>query len=126
MGLETFRNVISNEVDILQRLNHSNIIKLVEYNLDGDFVYFSDGRKMLAFYMVLEFAEGGDLFECLCTSVGGFSEEVALFYFHQLVNAIEYLHNTEEIVHRDLKIENILLDKDFQLKIADFGLSTNK
>jgi serine/threonine protein kinase len=82
VGLETFRNVISNEVDILQRLNHSNIIKLVEYNLDGDFVYFSDGRKMLAFYIVLEFAEGGDLFECLCTSVGGFTEEVSLFYFH--------------------------------------------
>jgi serine/threonine protein kinase len=66
VGLDKFRSVLSNEVEILQRLNHSNIIKLVEFNLEGDFVYFSDGRKMLAFYMVLEFAEGGDLFEYLC------------------------------------------------------------
>ena len=85
----------------------------MEFNLDGDLVTLIDGREILVFYLVLEFAEGGDLFEYLCVYGRGFSEPVARYYFHQLINAIEYLHNTEEIVHRDLKIENLLLDKDY-------------
>lgn len=107
-------------------MNHQNIIKLVEFNLEGDYVYLENGKQILVFYIVLEFAEGGDLFEYLCVEGRSFSEEVARYYFHQLIDAIEYLHNTQEIVHRDLKIENLLLDKDYQLKIADFGLSINK
>lgn len=66
------------------------------------------------------------MFEYLCVEGRSFSEEVSRYYFHQLIDAIEYLHNTQEIVHRDLKIENLLLDKEYQLKIADFGLSINK
>lgn len=42
--LATFQKVLKNEVEILQRLNHQNIIKLVEYNLKGDYVFLADGR----------------------------------------------------------------------------------
>ncbi|CDW73506.1 protein kinase domain containing protein [Stylonychia lemnae] len=126
VNLATFQRVLKNEVEILQKLNHQNIIKLVEFNLEGDIVFLENGKQILVFYIVLEFAEGGDLFEYLCVEGRSFSEEVARYYFQQLIDAIEYLHNTQEIVHRDLKIENLLLDKDYQLKIADFGLSINK
>ena len=82
VNYDVFRRVLSNEVDILQRLNHQNIIKLVEYNLDGEFVYLCDGRSLLVFYIVLEFAEGGDFFEYLCEDGRGFSEDVARYYFY--------------------------------------------
>ena len=66
VSLSTFRKVLNNEVQILQKMNHQNIIQLVEYNLEGEYVYLADGNKILVFYIVLEFAEGGDLFEYLC------------------------------------------------------------
>jgi serine/threonine protein kinase len=94
VSLEAFMKVLRNEVDILSRLDHQHIIKLVESNLKGDYLYLADGRKILVFYIVLEFAEGGDLFDYLQVLGKGFSEEVSRYYFHQLVNAIEYLHNT--------------------------------
>ena len=88
VSIEAFMKVLRNEVDLLSRLNHKNIIKLIESNLKGDYVYLGDGRKILVFYIVLEFAEGGDLFEYLSVLGQGFSEEVSRYYFHQLVDSI--------------------------------------
>lgn len=82
VNLATFKKVLENEVTILQRLKHTNIIQLVEYNLNGDYVHLADGRNLLVFYLVLEFAEGGDLFEYLCVQGRGFTEPVARYYFH--------------------------------------------
>lgn len=44
VNLATFQRVLKNEVEILQKLNHQNIIKLVEYNLEGDIVYLENGK----------------------------------------------------------------------------------
>lgn len=74
--------VLNNEVEILSRLKHNNIIQLVEYNLEGEMLQLCDGQNFIVFYIVLEFAEGGDLFEYLCEAGKGFSEEVSLYYFH--------------------------------------------
>ena len=49
-------------------------------------------------------------------------ENEARKYFKQLINALEYCHD-RQIVHRDLKLENLMLDKNFTLKLADFGLA---
>ena len=70
--------------------------------------------------MVLEYA-GGELFDYL-VSHGKMTEEKARRFFQQIVCAVEYCHR-HKIVHRDLKPENLLLDKDLNVKIADFGLS---
>ena len=72
--------------------------------------------------MVLEYASGGDLFDYIFTIEEKFPEKIARFYFSSLMSGIDHLHQNQ-IMHRDLKLENLLIDKDYVLKIADFGLA---
>lgn len=89
----------------------------------------------------MEFAEGGDLFDkigmvILCPYLGetqtdrvrkepdvGVPEDIAHFYFTQLISGVSFLHS-KGVAHRDIKPENMLLDRDGNLKIADFGLAS--
>ncbi|KAL5724075.1 non-specific serine/threonine protein kinase [Ranunculus cassubicifolius] len=73
--------------------------------------------------IVMEYASGGELFERMCTA-GRFSEDEARYFFQQLVSGVSYCHSME-ICHRDLKLENTLLDGSAapRLKICDFGYS---
>ncbi|XP_026432629.1 serine/threonine-protein kinase SAPK3-like [Papaver somniferum] len=73
--------------------------------------------------IVMEYAAGGELFERIC-SAGRFSEDEARFFFQQLISGVSYCHSME-ICHRDLKLENTLLDGNPtpRLKICDFGYS---
>ena len=73
--------------------------------------------------IVMEFAENGEMFGYL-QKTGPFQEKIARFYFKQLINTLEYIHS-QGIAHRDIKTENTLLDENFNLKLADFGLATN-
>ena len=72
-------------------------------------------------HFLLEFCPGGELFYQL-SKVEKLTEEQARFYFGEIVLAIEYLHQNR-IIYRDLKPENVLLDFDGHIKLADFGLS---
>lgn len=76
-------------------------------------------------YIVLELAENGDLFDFTlgCPGEQALGEEIGRFYFNQIVMALEYLHLDQKIVHRDLKLENILVDSSFNLKLCDFTLA---
>lgn len=71
---------------------------------------------------MLEFAEGGELFEYIAKG-GKLKAEICRSLFKMLIEAIEYLDSVG-VSHRDLKPENILFDKNFYLKVSDFGLST--
>jgi len=71
--------------------------------------------------LVQELAVGGELCGLLMHS-GPFLEEIARYYFRQLLDGLEYCHG-RGVVHRDLKPENLVLDGNFQLKIVDFGLA---
>lgn len=71
--------------------------------------------------MALEFAAGGDLFDKIEPDVG-VDEDTAHLYFYQLISGLSFIHSMG-IAHRDLKPENLLLDKQGNLKIADFGLA---
>jgi serine/threonine protein kinase len=79
---------------------------------------FQDERNL---YMVLEFVPGGELFTHL-RKAGKFTNDQTRFYAAQIVMAIQCLH-TEGVVYRDLKPENLLLDDEGYLKIADFGFA---
>ena len=124
----TFKSILKNEVELLKSLDHPNIIKLVEYNFEGEIITKKKGKTIQIFFIVLELVELGDLFQFIKVKneTGGFSEPFARHYFKQLLDTIFYLHNTAGVVHRDLKPENLLLNKHYNIKIADFGLSTHK
>jgi protein kinase A len=62
-------------------------------------------------YIMLEYVPGGLLYD-LCETVGGLGEDGAHFFINQLSNVLSYLHEDVQVVHRDLKLENVLLDDD--------------
>lgn len=70
----------------------------------------------------MEYAPYGDLFDFLKKVRYNFTEKLARTYFHQLIEGIEHLHQ-KNVYHLDLKLENLLIGEDYQLKIADFDLS---
>jgi len=72
-------------------------------------------------YMLLEYVCGGELFTYL-RNAGRFTAATALFYAAEIVLALEYLHSLS-LVYRDLKPENLLLDRQGHLKLTDFGFA---
>jgi serine/threonine protein kinase len=83
VNLEAFKKIIKNEVILLKSMNHSNIIKLVEYNCDGELVTKKNGKTIQVFFIVLELVEQGDLFSFIKAKYeqGGFNERFARYYF---------------------------------------------
>uniref|UniRef100_A0A8C1V0R7 non-specific serine/threonine protein kinase n=1 Tax=Cyprinus carpio TaxID=7962 RepID=A0A8C1V0R7_CYPCA len=99
---------IYREVQIMKLLNHPHIIKLYQV---------METKDML--YIVTEYAKNGEMFDYL-TSNGRMSENEARKKFWQILTAVDYCHQ-HHIVHRDLKTENLLLDANMNIKLADFG-----
>ncbi|KAK1785942.1 hypothetical protein P4O66_017697 [Electrophorus voltai] len=98
------------EVRLMKGLNHPNIVQLFEV---------IETEKTL--YLIMEYASGGEVFDYLVAH-GRMKEKEARAKFRQIVSAVHYCHQ-KSIVHRDLKAENLLLDADSNIKIADFGFS---
>lgn len=101
---------VKREIALMRLVNHPNILKLIDV--------LESNRHL---YIILEYAEQGELFDYLVSN-RFLTEEIALEFFRQIVLALEYLHKLG-ICHRDLKPENVLLDSCTQVKLADFGFA---
>lgn len=73
-------------------------------------------------YILLEYVTGGLLFD-VCQTLGGMGESGGRYFLTQMLDVLEYMHG-KGVVHRDLKLENILVDDYMNLKVADFGFAT--
>ena len=129
-----FKTSLQNEINFLKELNHPNIIKLYEVKIKPDYIY-----------LIMEYCNGGSLKKALNNYKAKygkpFSEEIVKYLMQQILLAVDYLHS-QGIVHRDLKLDNILLKYNnnnnignineidelniFQseIKIIDFNIST--
>ena len=103
--------LVKKEMSILKLVKHKYIIQLYEILQTPNHIF-----------IVMEYCDGKDIMDYIL-SKNFLSESDALKYFQQLINALFYLHS-QNIAHRDIKIDNILLDRNKNLKLIDFGLST--
>jgi 5'-AMP-activated protein kinase catalytic alpha subunit len=101
---------VRREIGVMKLFSHPHVIHLYE-------VIGTDKN----IYLFMEYCPGGEMFEIL-TCKGKLPEDEARRFFQQIVSAVEYCHN-HGVIHRDLKLENLLLDNMNNIKIADFGLS---
>ncbi|KAG6934682.1 calcium/calmodulin dependent protein kinase kinase 2, partial [Chelydra serpentina] len=99
------------EIAILKKLDHPNVVKLVEV---------LDDPSEDHLYMVFELVKQGPVMEV--PAMKPLTEDQARFYFQDLIKGIEYLHY-QKIIHRDIKPSNLLVGEDGHVKIADFGVS---
>ncbi|CAD8191869.1 unnamed protein product [Paramecium pentaurelia] len=107
-------DLVFREAEVMKNLRHNNIVKILNcYTLPN-----------MQVVLIMEFLQGGDLVEYL-QEKGGLSEQEARIIFRQIAEAIRYCHD-KRLIHRDLKLENILLTSKIEkiIKIIDFGIAT--
>jgi len=107
---EKQRSKIMHEVNILLQLRHESVVKLYET--------FETGRHIM---LVMELGAGGDLLNFV-RKRKKLDEETARVLFKQVIEGLGYIHS-KGVLHRDIKLDNILLDGKGNVKIADFGVS---
>ncbi len=106
---------IKNEIEVMKKLQHPNVIHVEEY-------FVQSGK----FYIVMSCLRGGELLDALL-DLGNYNEEDAKTIARQLLDALAYMH-VNNVTHRDLKLENLLLARPNDISsvvIADFGLARN-
>lgn len=101
------------EIEIQMELRHPNILQM--------YGFFYDEVNV---YLILEYAEGGELYSYKDYEKSGLPEHEAAQFIYQITKALRYCHS-KEVIHRDLKPENLLLDGNNRIKLADFGWSVH-
>jgi STE20-like kinase len=100
------------EINILSECNHQNIISLIEA--------FYHEKKL---YIFLEYCTNGAVDHIMTTLDHGLDEKQIRFIGYEVLEALDYLHTQQFVIHRDVKASNILLTQTGQVKLADFGVS---
>ncbi|XP_063681933.1 serine/threonine-protein kinase NIM1-like [Bolinopsis microptera] len=108
--------IMRQEIGAMEKLDHPNITSLYE-----------EIETLDKFYCILEYVDGGTLQDYVKgksrSGVCTITEHTARFFFIQILDAVNHMHRCG-VYHRDLKTENILMDKDKTIRVADFGIST--
>ncbi|CAF0890384.1 unnamed protein product [Brachionus calyciflorus] len=99
------------ELDVWPKVTHPNVITMYDYIINANKIY-----------MILEFANGGDLLSYIQRINGPVPDKDCKLWMKQICNAVGYLHE-RNIIHRDLKLENLLIDSNRNIKLCDFGFS---
>ncbi|PPQ68574.1 hypothetical protein CVT25_005418 [Psilocybe cyanescens] len=102
---------VEREIVVMKLIDHPNIMKIYDV-----------WETSSSLYLILEYVQGGELFDYLCSKGRRPTSEV-VGYFQQIICAVDHCHRYN-IAHRDLKLENILIDQDSNIKVADFGMAT--
>ena len=125
-----YKKYFNNEISILKKLFHNNIIRIEDLKMTQNH-----------YYIIMEYCNGGSLMQCLNRYKElyhhPFTEEIVQFVMRQVISAVKYIHS-QRIIHRDLKLDNILVNfsniNDYnsvnllkaQVKIIDFGFASSK
>jgi len=117
---ERDKQQVANEINCLRRVSHENVTRLMAYRLNCPYPK-RDGGTVNSVLLVMELCSGGELFDILFYTKQ-LEEKLARTYMKQLMSGLKAVHDLG-ITHRDLKPQNCLLDGNYNLKIADFGLS---
>ncbi|EAY09535.1 CAMK family protein kinase [Trichomonas vaginalis G3] len=111
---------IATDVNIIRFERETNFLKQLDHPLIAQ--YFEHLEDDNYHYFVMELAPNGDLLAAV-NRQGKMDEQQAKLYFAQLIVVLDYLHNDMLVAHRDLKAENVLLDKNENIRLIDFGFS---
>lgn len=111
--------LVMTEIKAMEKLKHENVVQIMEYGTED--YKLRNGKKKEVSFIAFELCKGGDLLDFI-DQTQKFDEPLSRFYFQQFISGLHYCHENG-ISHRDLKPENLLLDANFQLKIADFGFA---
>ena len=109
------------EKDVLEQLDHRNIMKIIEAKLDAQWVD-ENGQDQSGDYIASEVVMNGELFDFIDNRHGRFSEPVAKHLFLQMLAGMTYMHH-RGFANRDIKLENMLIGDDFKIKLAAFGFA---
>lgn len=118
------RDVTMKECHIMEdSFEHKNIVKIIDFAQNKYVRGKDDDDDNYVWYAVYEYIQGRELFDIINLS-GTIQENQARYFFYQLIDGLKYCHQNN-LCHRDIKMENLMISHYLQLKIIDFGFASD-